>query len=64
MKDQMLVYDSRGNVGYLKFHGDEGHVVKGIGYCAGNRWNLKGHVAEDSSICNDMWPLPPPPVDP
>jgi hypothetical protein len=59
MKDQMLVYDSSGNVGYLKFHGDEGHVVKGIGYCSGFRWNLRGREAEDSSICDGMWPDSP-----
>ena len=56
MKDQLLVYDGSGNLGYLKFHGDYQHVVKGIGYCAGHRWELKGHEVEDSSICDGMWP--------
>jgi hypothetical protein len=56
MNEQMLVYDGSGNVGYLKFHGDDQHAVKGLGYCAGYRWMMKGLIAEDSSICDGMWP--------
>jgi len=56
MKEQLLVYDGSGNFGYLKFHGDDQHVVKGIGLCAGDRWKVQGHRVENEKCPRDMWP--------
>ncbi len=44
MSDQALGYDDSDPscVGYFKFHGDDLHILKGIGYCEGERHNIKG----------------------
>ena len=44
MRKQALGYDPSNPscVGYFKFHGDEEHVLNGIGYCDGRRWQLRG----------------------
>lgn len=31
---------------YLKFHGDWYHVVTGIVYCYGTRWDVRGHIVD------------------
>jgi hypothetical protein len=36
-------------VGYFKFHGDNLFVIKGIGYCEGERHNIKGHQVDCSN---------------
>jgi hypothetical protein len=48
MKEQALGYsDSDPScVGYFKFHGDDQFILKGIGYCEGERHNIKGHRVE------------------
>jgi hypothetical protein len=50
MKDQILGYaDIQGLgvcVGYFKFHGDDLYIIKGIGYCDGDRWQVWGHQAD------------------
>ena len=45
MKEQALGYDSEDPscVGYFKFHGDWQYIITGIGYCEGERHNIKGH---------------------
>jgi hypothetical protein len=44
MKEQVLIYDDSDPscVGYVKFHGDDLHILKGIGYCEGERHNISG----------------------
>ena len=32
--------------GYLKFHGDDFHVLKGIVYCMGGRFKVRGHIID------------------
>jgi hypothetical protein len=54
MKDQVLGYDlsDPSCVGYFKFHGDDLHILKGIGYCEGERHNIKGSRVDCcSSTC-------------
>ena len=46
MKKEALAYSENNPYGYLKFHGDDLHVVTGIGYCAGYRWELRGHKVD------------------
>jgi hypothetical protein len=52
MKDQVLGYDplEPSCVGYFKFHGDNLFILKGIGYCKGERHEIKGHQI-DCSTC-------------
>jgi hypothetical protein len=38
--------------GYLKFHGDDFHVVSGIVYCMGGRFTVRGHKV-DYDECPD-----------
>jgi hypothetical protein len=56
MKEQALIYDDSDPscVGYVKFHGDYGYIMTGIGYCEGERHNIKGHQIDCSS--NPMCP--------
>ena len=56
MKEQVLIYDDSDPscVGYVKFHGDNLYIIKGIGYCEGERHNIKGHQIDCSS--NPMCP--------
>jgi len=51
MKDQALGYDPSNPscVGYFKFHGDDLYILKGIGYCEGERHTIKGHQKD---CCN------------
>ncbi len=51
MKEQALGYsDSDPScVGYFKFHGDHQYILNGIGYCEGERHNIKGHKVDCSS---------------
>lgn len=51
MNDQALGYsDSDPScVGYIKFHGDHLFILKGIGYCEGERHEIKGHQIDCSS---------------
>jgi hypothetical protein len=45
MKEQALIYDDSDPscVGYVKFHGDYGYIMTGIGYCEDERHTIKGH---------------------
>jgi hypothetical protein len=51
MRDQALGYDRNAPscVGYFKFHGDDLYILKGIGYCEGERHTIKGHQKD---CCN------------
>jgi len=55
MRDQALGYDPSDPscVGYFKFHGDDLYIIKGIGYCEGERHNILGHKSEGCAIHSD-----------
>ena len=51
MKLQALAFSTENNpLAYLKFHGDYFHVVTGIVYCNGTRWDIRGHIV-DYELC-------------
>jgi hypothetical protein len=54
MKKEALAYSETNPYGYLKFHGDHLYVVQGIGYCAGDRWELRGHKLESCPGGSDV----------
>ena len=56
MREQALGFDPKNPscVGYFKFHGDWLYVLTGIGYCVGDRWQLKGHqIDRNDQRCFD-----------
>jgi hypothetical protein len=56
MNTQALAYSDTNPYGYLKFHGDDLHVVTGIGYCAGYGWKMRGFKVDDEFCPHPLWP--------
>ena len=61
MNKEALAYSEDNPYGYLKFHGDWLHVVTGIGYCAGSKWDMRGRKVADENCPENMWPYNPDP---
>ena len=61
MKLQALAFSAENNpLAYLKFHGDDFHVVTGIVYCNDIRWDIRGHVV-DNELCTHSMTMEPGP---
>ena len=55
MRKQALGYDPSDPscVGYFKFHGDDLYIIKGIGYCEGERHTIRGHQSACCAVHSD-----------
>ena len=55
MRKQALGYDDSDPscVGYFKFHGDDLYVITGIGFCEGERHQIRGHQSACCAIYSD-----------